>query len=169
MLNPTGQTTHNRPDGQGSRQARMSLEDSCECYAGLHEFAPTAYLTLTRQGVVSGMNQAAAALFGAERKKLLLRRFMDFVAPEDRDRWISCFVGILQRRALKNCELALKRGDGGIFHVRLDYPDMQFGGKTPIRIALTEVTRHKHAGMKPRIPPAAAGIIHLQLPPGIMQ
>ena len=169
MLNPTGQTTRNRPDGQGSQQTQMSLGDSCECCAGLLEFSPTAHLTLTRQGVISGVNQAAAALFGTERKKLLLRHFMDFVAPEDSDRWISCFVGILQRRALKNCELALIRSDGGIFHVRLDYPDMRLGGKSTIHIALTEVTRHQRGRVKPGITAAAANIIHLQSPPGTMQ
>lgn len=134
-------------------QVLRALEETCERYVDLHEFSSVAYITLTRQGVISGMNLAAAALLGTERKKLLLRRFLSLVAPEDSDRWISCFVGMLQRMAVQSCELALKHSDGHIFCTRLEYLNMETGGKSPMRIALTDISERKHD--EPNIIPAA--------------
>ena len=42
-----------------------------------------------------------------ERKKLLLRRFVHFVAEEDSDRWNRFFVSVLQHGERQNCELVL--------------------------------------------------------------
>lgn len=120
-----------------------------------HEFSSAAYITLTQRGVIIGMNLTAAALFGTERKKLLLRNFLSLVAPEDSDCWISYFMDILQRRAIRNCKLALKHNGGHIFHARLDHLNVGTGNQFPVRIALTDITGRKRYPEGADIAPAA--------------
>ena len=49
------------------RFAQRALEESRDRYANLYDFAPVAYATLNRQGLVTQMNLVAAQLLGVER------------------------------------------------------------------------------------------------------
>ena len=102
------------------RLAQITLEVSRDRYIGLYDFAPVGYLTLTREAVIAQVNLTVAALLGMERKKLLHRRFAKFVTPESSDRWHQYFMRAAQHDDKQSCELALKRGDGSVFHAQLD-------------------------------------------------
>ena len=128
------------------RQAQLTLEESRDRYVDLYEFAPVGYFTLTDKGLISEINLTGSSLLNVERNKLLRQRFGSFVAAEDRDRWNRLFVGVLRRDEQQSCELLLQRGDGSVFHARLDCLRQATDGKQPeVRIALTDITRLRRA------------------------
>ncbi len=128
------------------RQAQTALEESRDRYMDLYEFAPVGYLTLTRAGTINEINLTGARIFGAERKKLLSRRFDSFVMPEQRDRWNRLFADALQHSETSSCELALVKADGTHFHAHLDClcPATK-SGPPMMRIALTDITPLRQA------------------------
>lgn len=65
------------------RQARDKMEVELGKFADLYDFAPVAYATLDREGVVHAANIAAADMLGIDLSRLLGRRFGVFIADED--------------------------------------------------------------------------------------
>lgn len=126
------------------RSSQVAMEESRDRYVSLYDFAPVGYLTLTAAGLIAEANLTGAALLGAERKQLLQRRFAQFVAPGDRDRWQHHFSRALQQGGKQNGELALTRADGTAFHARLDCLHMKADGEAGMmRIAFTDISERK--------------------------
>lgn len=75
------------------REAQIALEASRDRYVDLYEFAPLGYLTLDAHGLITQINLIGAALLGRERKTLLQKRFANFVAQADQDRWTRHRMG----------------------------------------------------------------------------
>ena len=128
------------------QEAQAALEKSRDLYVDLYEFAPVAYLTITREGMIGEINLTGAKLFGVERKKLLRRRFGSFVVPEQRDRWNRLFADILRCGVANSCELVLVKADGESFHAHLDCLCPETKGDPPVvRVALSDITRQSRA------------------------
>jgi diguanylate cyclase (GGDEF)-like protein/PAS domain S-box-containing protein len=128
------------------RRAHRAMEDSRDRFLDLYEFAPVGYLTLTSQGLISEVNLAGATLLGEERKKLLQRRFARFVIPQHIERYDRLFVSMMQHDDRQACELALRRGDGSVFHAQLACLRVATGDKSPVmRIALTSIAERMQA------------------------
>jgi diguanylate cyclase (GGDEF)-like protein/PAS domain S-box-containing protein len=127
------------------RQAQVELEQSRDRYVDLYEFAPVGYLTLTSESLITEVNLTGSALLGIERKKLLLRRFANFVAEKDSDRWNCFFVSVLQHDERQNCELVLKHSNGQNFNAHLDCLHIIAGnGEHSVRIAFNDISEQKH-------------------------
>ena len=133
------------------RRTQLALEESRDRYVSLFEFAPAAYLTLTREGVITEANLTAAALFGVERKKLLKRGFSGFVGTTHLDHWQRRFLHALQHEERQNCELVLRRSDDSFLHARLDCQKIKVGDTSSVRIAITDITELKQAEEELRI------------------
>jgi len=134
------------------RRAQLALEESRDRYVDLYEFAPVGYLTLTGEALISEVNLTGAMLLGEERRKMLQRRFARFVAPEGGDRYHRLFASVMQHGERQACELALRRGDGSVFHAQLDCLRVVAGDKPPtVRIALTDITERKRAEAELRV------------------
>lgn len=134
------------------RRAQVIIEESRDRYVDLYDFAPVGYLTLTRAGMIAKANLTGAVLLGVERKKLLNRRFSNFVTSQDRDRFHRYFTYAMQHGEQQGCELALMRGDGALFHARLDSLHMKAGSSESfIRIAFSDITERKLAEEELRI------------------
>ena len=128
------------------RQAQVELEVSRDRYVDLYDFAPVGYLTLTNESLIAEVNLIGAALLGIERKKLLLRRFVHFIAEEDISRWNRFFVSALQHDERQICELILKHSNGQNFHAHLDCLHIKDGnGGHSVRIAFNDISEQKHA------------------------
>lgn len=126
------------------RRLQAALEESRDRYEDLYEFAPVGYLTLTREGIIAEANLTAAALLGVDRKLLLDRRFASFVSPEDCDRWHLHWQSVLQHDC-PHCDLALKRGDGSVFHVQMNCKKTNIDNESSVRVALTDISELKQA------------------------
>jgi PAS domain S-box-containing protein len=150
------------------RKAQIAMEESRDRYVDLYDFAPIGYLTLTREGMISELNLTAGDMLGVERKKLLARRFSQFVAEEDRDRWYAHFASVLKHDQRQHCELVFQREDGSHFNAQLDSQktgtspgsrkleessplNKENDGAGSIRIALTDITSLKQAEAEMRI------------------
>ncbi len=128
------------------RQSQITLEESRDRYVDFYDFAPTGYITLNREALITEINLTGATLLGKERSKLTNRRFAQFVAPEDLDLWHRHFMAVLQHDSKQTCELEIHRGDKSRLPVQLDSLRLEKDGKAPVvRIALTDITERKLA------------------------
>ena len=134
------------------RQAQITLEESRDRYVDLYDFAPVGYLTLTQEGLISEINITGATLLGEERRKLIRRRFINFVAAEDSDYWYRNFLQVKLHGEHQDCEVMLRRGDGSTFHARLNCLRMtKEDDQSAVRIALADISEHKRAEEELRI------------------
>lgn len=128
------------------KQAHMALEESRDRYQDLYDFAPLGYLTLSADGIILEINLTGAKLLGVERKHLLQKRFTSFVTYDDQDKWTRLFMSVKKNDAPENIELAIRSGDGSIFHVQLECLRHKTStGAVAIRMAMTDVTERKLA------------------------
>jgi PAS domain S-box-containing protein len=95
------------------------MEESRDRYVDLYDFAPIGYLTLNREGMISEINLTASDMLGIVRKKLLARRFSQFVVASDRDRWYRHFSSVLKHDQRQHCELEFLRADGSQFSAKV--------------------------------------------------
>lgn len=127
------------------RRAYAALEESRDRFVDLYEFAPVGYFILTPEGQIAEINLAGAELLGQARKKLLQRRFSQFIGPDDRDRWDRIFLQAL-KNTKQSCELAFMRADGSRFYGHMDCHLCTANDNGPaVRIALSDVSERKEA------------------------
>ncbi len=126
------------------RLAQAALEESRSHYVDLYDFAPVAYLTLTREAAIAEVNLTGAALLAVERRTLLRQHFARFVAAGDRHRWHRLFRTVIEEEERQVDELALERADGTDFYAQLDCLRMRSDdGLLAVRITLTDITERK--------------------------
>lgn len=143
------------------RQAEIAMEESRDRYADLYDFAPIGYLTLSREGMINEINLTAADMLGVVRGKLIKRRFSQFVAEADRDRWYLHFGSVLKHDQRQRCELVFQHEDGSHFNAQLDSLKVRNAlgseeleqapglhtkdGAFSVRIAVTDITERVQA------------------------
>jgi PAS domain S-box-containing protein len=128
------------------RRAQVALETSRAHYLELYDFAPVGYLTLTDEGMVTEMNLTAAKLLGGERNNLIRRRFAQFVADGDKDRWYQLLLLARHQGRKQSAELAIRREDGTGLFVRFDCECKEADdARSLLRIALTDITDYQRA------------------------
>ena len=126
------------------RQAQGQLNTSRNDYVDLYDFAPMGYLTFNGDALITEVNLTGAALLGVERPKLLKRRFRQFVAPADAERWDRHFVSVLQQGEKQSCDLLLRRRDGSTLYARLDSIRMEMDdGTCIVRTAMSDITERQ--------------------------
>jgi diguanylate cyclase (GGDEF)-like protein/PAS domain S-box-containing protein len=126
------------------RQALVELEESRDRYVDLYEFVPVGYLTLSRAGLIEQANLTGAALLGVERLRLRRRRFVNYVTPEDRERWQQQFLRIFQQGDKQSCELVMQRGDGSRFHAYLVCLHLS-RAEPQVHVVLSDISRRRQA------------------------
>ncbi|HRP95744.1 MAG TPA: PAS domain S-box protein [Rhodocyclaceae bacterium] len=120
------------------------LKESRDRYISLFEHAPTAYLLLDEKGRISELNLPAAALLGQDRRKLLHRRFSQFLHGDAADTWHRFLHNDLQHADRQTCELKLRRSGGDAFWARLGgHRHLEKEGKRVLRIALEDISERK--------------------------
>lgn len=123
------------------RKTQLVLEESRDRYVDFYDFAPTGYITLNHNALITEINLTGAKLLGKMRSELVNRRFANFVAPEYRDRWHQYFMAVLQRNSTRSCELDV-RSQTGSLHVQLDSLRLQKDHQEPMaRITMTDISR----------------------------
>jgi diguanylate cyclase (GGDEF)-like protein/PAS domain S-box-containing protein len=136
------------------RKSHIALEESRDRYVDLFEFAPICYVAICREATISEINLTGCVLFGVERKKLLNKRFSQFVAPQDRDRWHRLFMIMMEQADFEkqSFDFAMQREDSSVFHAHFDCLRREVVNAQPVlRIALSDNTELKMADAKLRI------------------
>jgi PAS domain S-box-containing protein len=125
------------------RCAHVALEAAHDRYLQLYDFAPVAYLTLSKNELITEANLTCCALLGVERNKLLNSRFAHYVTPEDGDSWYLFFKQVKDKQ---QHELTLCRTDGTHFDAHIDCLHVKEDDRLEmLRIAIIDITEHKKA------------------------
>ncbi len=134
------------------RRAQVELEKSRDLYVDFYDFSPVGYITLNQEAMIDEINLTGAKLLGVERSKLLHRRFISFVAPEDSDWWHLHFRSVLKHDDKKDCELLLQRNDGSSFFAQLHCLRLQNdANKSAMRMVMIDITERRQSEENLRI------------------
>ncbi|OGT12815.1 MAG: hypothetical protein A2342_01930 [Gallionellales bacterium RIFOXYB12_FULL_54_9] len=130
------------------RQTQLELEASRDRYLHLYDFAPVAYLTVDRHGMITEANLTAAKLFGMGRQSLRQSRFSRLISEAYSERWYRFFLNLLKYPDTMVCELQLRRSDATLWHAQLScqcIAEAQGGG---VRITFTDITAQRESEQK---------------------
>jgi two-component system cell cycle sensor histidine kinase/response regulator CckA len=133
------------------KRVQLESEESKKKYQDLYDLAPVGYFTLTRKGIIKGVNLTGAALLGVSRSQLINLGFGYFVIPESLEQWDQHIITVIGHEEAKTCDLRLKREDGSIFYarlrsIRMDAPpelNQMSDGSHVISIVITDITELK--------------------------
>jgi PAS domain S-box-containing protein len=120
------------------------LEEARDRIIDLYEFAPVAYITVNREGLIKEINLTGSTLLGVDRVKLLKSRFSPFVAAEDKDRWYRLFMNMMHIASAEKQEfsLVMTRTEGSQFNAYLNCRRWLTLDAAPmLRIALMDISK----------------------------
>ena len=104
-----------KPDGSTKftelRRVQMELEEARDRYVDLYDGAPTGYLTLNPKGMILEANLPACTLLGINRKDLLGKPVVGFVAAKDQVTFHCHIREIFKAGARQACEVDLAQQD----------------------------------------------------------
>jgi signal transduction histidine kinase len=98
-------------------QARENAELAEKKYTELYNFAPTGYLTLTKEGEISELNFSAAHLLSKESSYLIKKRFALFVSADTRAAFNTFIQNLYQTKSKGSCEVKLLSNEESAKHV----------------------------------------------------
>ncbi|MFO8100987.1 MAG: PAS domain-containing protein [Dehalococcoidia bacterium] len=119
------------------RKSHKELEEVRDKYHDLFEFAPVGYFTLSKQNLIVEANLTGCAMLNLPRKSAPKRRFTDFIAPWEADRFSLHRKEVLKSDKPQICELGMVKEDGTHFAARL-YSQHIAGGR--LRLAVMNIS-----------------------------
>ncbi len=127
------------------RRAQVVIEDSRSRYADLYDFAPVAYLTFDKDGLIVEANFKAAELLGVERSALVRRPFSPFLPAPSQDPFREHRRAALRQPGRHSCFLQVVRKDGTTLDVRVESQggNDNDGRLTQVRSVLWDVTEQE--------------------------
>jgi two-component system response regulator AtoC len=127
------------------RLAQLALEQARDKYLDLYDYAPVAYFTLDKNGLIVEANLTAVHLLGTEVKSLIKKPFSRLICKDDQDIYYFHYHQVLETRNRQTCEIKLVKKSGEQFHAQLESIAAQDdGGDTSqLRIVVTDVTERK--------------------------
>ncbi len=91
--------------------AKEKAEQSEEKYTDLYDFAPSGYLSLTKEGDILNLNFAAARMLGKDRGKLVNNRFPVFLSKGTRPVFNQFLEEIVSCKEKQTCEVIIETKD----------------------------------------------------------
>jgi two-component system, cell cycle sensor histidine kinase and response regulator CckA len=107
------------------RRAQVALEESRDRYLDLYEYAPVAYFTLDRKGVVLQINLTAVRLLEKEKELLIDKPFSRFLSREDADTFHVHLNRVFETGAKQTCQIKLAKNDGAMIYAQLESVQIQ--------------------------------------------
>ncbi|MDH4127441.1 MAG: PAS domain S-box protein [Spirochaetota bacterium] len=126
---------------------KEDLEESKDKYSHLYDFAPIGYFTFNHQGVILEVNLTGTKLLGLNKKDLINKPFVDYIAIEDRSDFRSHIDKTFKHKSPQLCEIRLIKEDGKSFFAQLESIIIQDddGNFEQCRSALSDITVRKKA------------------------
>ena len=138
------------------RRSYLALENLKAHYSGLYDSAPVAYLTLTREGIITEINLTACEMLGMERNKIINRRFVRFVIDEYKETWFRKCSNALFNKDKISFELPLHDANGVPFYAHINCVCRDNAGESPtLIIAITDISEKNKAEQELRVAAAA--------------
>ena len=100
--------------------AKEKAELSEEKYTELYDFAPSGYLSLTKDGIISELNFATARMLGKERSLLKNSTFSLYINLETRPAFNKYFDEIFKSKVKVTCEDVIATEGNLPIYVNLD-------------------------------------------------
>ena len=129
------------------RESEIKLEDSRDKYFDLYNFAPVGYITLNERGLILDVNLAGASLLKVERLNLLNKAFIQFLDPDNRNKFHHHITKVKETGSKETTELKLLKTDKSSFYVHLETTSVldENGIFKEFRIGLTDINSQKEA------------------------
>ncbi|MFO7668789.1 MAG: ATP-binding protein [Bacteroidales bacterium] len=125
------------------KQAKEKAELAEMKYTELYDFAPSGYLTLTKNGVITDLNISAEGILGKERSQLMKSSFGFFVSIDTRAVYNLFLQKIFKSKLKETCELKLETGDDSIKYILVNGIISNIDKKC--LVTLVDITKRKHA------------------------
>jgi signal transduction histidine kinase len=100
--------------------AKEKAEKAENKFTELYDFAPSGYLTLSKEGEIKELNFRAANLLVKERSYLIKKRFALFVSSDTRAVFNNFIQTILQTKSKGSCEVQLLTNEGSPKYVMIN-------------------------------------------------
>lgn len=133
------------------KKAEQLLKESRDRYADLYDYAPFAYVTLDRNGLIRDINLMGAQLLGGQRDRLVHQPMKSCLSPPDAGKFADHLRRCAQGEEQVVSELRLNRADDRLVPVQLTTVSTResecemkaFGALFPT--AITDLTEWKKA------------------------
>ena len=97
--------------------AKEKAELAEKKYTELYDFAPSGYLTITKAGEITNLNNSAEHLLGKERSQLIKSSFAFFVTFDTRAVYNRFLNKIFKSKVKETCEFKLATGEDSIKYI----------------------------------------------------
>ncbi len=125
------------------RMAKERAELTKKKYIELYDFAPSGYLTITREGKIADLNISAELLLEKERSRLVGSTFGFFVSSDTRVVYNEFLKKIFKTYVKQTCELKLVTGIESVKYVIFDGIASTTDEKC--LVSLVDISKRKHA------------------------
>jgi PAS domain S-box-containing protein len=98
--------------------AKELADTAIEKYTELYDFAPTGYISISKEGKLTNINLTACRMLGKERSRLINSQFGFFVSDDTKSIFNNFLDEIFKSKISQCCEVNLSV-NGEIFHVYL--------------------------------------------------
>ncbi len=135
---------------EGLRASRQLIDRSRQELGLLYDFAPVAYFTFDRNGVIKRLNGMARDLLGRRSADLLETPFAAIVAAGDTDQFLTHLSAALASDRKISVELALLKADGRQAIVSMESVALREGDRISVLSAMIDITERKQLGEERR-------------------
>lgn len=133
------------------RRAQAELEGTLAKYTDLYDFAPVAYFTLDKAGLIWGANLHAAHLLGVERSRLLNTPLTSYILPPVQDLFRAYLGKVMKGGESHPLETRLQPRQGVPVVVQLTSSLLREAEDNPLcRVCLMDITARRQAEISSR-------------------
>ncbi len=123
------------------------LQNTCDKYSHLYDFAPVGYLTISEKGMILEANLTCAEMLGIERQMLLGMPFSRFIKKDDQDIFYLNRVKLIETESKQIFELRIIKKDGKQFYAQLESIATHIADNNQIhfRTAISDISERREA------------------------
>ncbi len=130
-------------------RAQSEVEAGLERYTDLYDFAPIAYFTLDREGIIQRLNLEGAKLLGMHRSSLVNRYMGVLVSHETRSLFNAFLAKVFESHIKETSELVLMSESGDKINVQIGA--IISGDESDCLITVMDITERKQAEAKRQV------------------
>ncbi|MDO8869681.1 MAG: histidine kinase dimerization/phosphoacceptor domain -containing protein [Methanobacteriaceae archaeon] len=129
------------------RNSQIALESMNRKYFDFYNFAPIAYFSCDKKGIISDVNLEGASLLGLERNNLFNSAFIRFLTQDSRRIFHLHMKKVCDTLETERCNLEMIKSNGLQFHAHLETVGITDSDGTfkEFRTAIIDITEFKHS------------------------
>jgi PAS domain S-box-containing protein len=126
-------------------QVRAELRETRDKYLVLYDYAPSGYVTLNIQGIISDANLTVSELFGVDKSELNGSSLFQYIQPSHQPSFKLHLESVFLSGVQQKCDLEMKNKNGDIFYAKIESVAIrdEEGILSQSRTAITDITSFK--------------------------